>query len=192
MTAYLLSGPAAEPVSLDDAKAYLRLDSDDEDALVTTLVTAARLHVEGTTGRALLTQSWRLVLDDWPSVGLLRLPVGPLQSLTAITAYDINGDPVTLSTDGALWDAQAAPSLLYLPAGFGDGVVLRPFQAIEIDYVAGYGTDPADVPATLRQALLLLVAYWFENRDAVVLAGSGSVIPSGFDQLVGPYRSIRL
>jgi len=192
MTAYLLSGPAAEPVSLDDAKAYLRLDSDDEDALVTTLVTAARLHVEGATGRALLTQSWRLVLDDWPSVGLLRLPVGPLQSLTAITAYDINGDPVTLSTDGVLWDAQAAPSLLYLPAGFGDGVVLRPFQGVEIDYVAGYGTDPADVPATLRQALLLLVAYWFENRDAVVLAGSGSVIPSGFDQLVGPYRSIRL
>jgi uncharacterized phiE125 gp8 family phage protein len=192
MTAYLLSGPAAEPVSLDDAKAYLKLDTDDEDALVTTLVTAARLHVEGTTGRALLNQSWRLVLDDWPSVGLLRLPVAPLQSLTAITAYDINGDPVTLSTDGVLWDAQAAPTLLYLPAGFGDAVILRPLQAIEIDYVAGYGTDPADVPATLRQALLLLVAYWFEHRDAVVLAGSGSVIPSGFDQLVGAYRSIRL
>lgn len=192
MTAYLLSGPAAEPVSLDDAKAYLKLDTDDEDALVTTLVTAARLHVEGTTGRALLNQSWRLVLDDWPSVGLLRLPVAPLQSLTAITAYDINGDPVTLSTDGVLWDAQAAPTLLYLPAGFGDAVILRALQAIEIDYVAGYGTDPADVPATLRQALLLLVAYWFEHRDAVVLAGSGSVIPSGFDQLVGAYRSIRL
>jgi uncharacterized phiE125 gp8 family phage protein len=179
-------------VSLDDAKAYLKLDTDDEDALVTTLVTAARLHVEGTTGRALLNQSWRLVLDDWPSVGLVRLPVGPLQSLTAITAYDINGDPVTLSTDGVLWDAQAAPTLLYLPAGFGDAVILRPLQAIEIDYVAGYGPDPADVPATLRQALLLLVAYWFEHRDAVVLAGSGSVIPSGFDQLVGAYRSIRL
>ena len=192
MTAYLLSGPVTEPVSLDDAKAYLKLDTDDEDALVTTLITAARLHVEGTTGRALLNQSWRLVLDDWPSVGLLRLPVGPLQSLTAITAYDINGDPVTLSTDGVLWDAQAAPTLLYLPAGFGDAVILRALQAIEIDYVAGYGTDPADVPATLRQALLLLVAYWFEHRDAVVLAGSGSVIPSGFDQLVGAYRSIRL
>jgi uncharacterized phiE125 gp8 family phage protein len=192
MTAYLLSGPAAEPASLDDAKAYLKLDTDDEDALVTTLITAARLHVEGTTGRALLTQSWRLVLDDWPPAGLVRLPVAPLQSLTAITACDINGDPVTLPTDGVLWDAQAAPALLYLPAGFGDTVILRPLQAIEIDYVAGYGTDPADVPATLRQALLLLVAYWFEHRDAVVLAGSGSVIPSGFDQLVGAYRSIRL
>lgn len=192
MTAYLLSGPAAEPVSLDDAKAWLKLDTDDEDALVTTLVTAARLHVEGTTGRALLTQSWRLVLDDWPQVGLVRLPVAPLQSLTAITAYDINGDPVTLATDGVLWDAQAAPSLLYLPAGFGDEVILRPFQGVEIDYVAGYGTDPTEVPATLRQALLLLVAYWFEHRDAVVVAGSGSVIPSGFGQLVGAYRSIRL
>jgi uncharacterized phiE125 gp8 family phage protein len=192
MTAYLLSGPASEPVSLDDAKAYLKLDTTDEDALVTTLVTAARLHVEGTTGRALITQSWRLVLDDWPPVGLVRLPVAPLQSLTEITAYDVNGDAVTLSTDGVLWDALAAPSLLYLPTGFGDEVVLRPFQGIEIDYVAGYGSDPADVPATLRQAMLLLVAYWFENRDAVVLAGAGSVVPSGFEQIVGAYRGIRL
>ena len=192
MTAYLLSGPATEPVSLDDAKAYLKLDTDDEDALVTTLITAARLHVEGTTARALIAQSWRLVLDDWPPAGLVRLPVAPLQSLTAITAYDINGDPVTLSTEGVLWDAQAAPSLLYLPAGFGDAVILRPFQGVEIDYVAGYGADPAEVPATLRQALLLLAAYWFENRDAVVLAGTGSVVPSGFDQIVGAYRSIRL
>jgi uncharacterized phiE125 gp8 family phage protein len=192
MTAYLLSGPATEPVSLDDAKAYLKLDTDDEDALVTTLITAARLHVEGTTGRALITQSWRLVLDDWPPVGLVRLPVAPLQSLTAITAYDVNGDPVTLSTDGVLWDAQAAPSLLYLPAGFGDEVILRPLQGVEIDYVAGYGADASDVPATLCQALLLLVAYWFENRGAVVLAGTGSIVPSGFDQIIGAYRSIRL
>ena len=81
---------------------------------------------------------------------------------------------------------------LLLPAGFGDAVILRPFQGVEIDYVAGYGADPAEVPATLRQALLLLVAYWFENRDAVVLAGTGSVVPSGFDQIVGAYRSIRL
>jgi uncharacterized phiE125 gp8 family phage protein len=192
MTSYLLAGPASEPVSLDDAKAYLKLDSTDDDALVTTLITAARLHIEGTTGQALLSQSWRVVVDDWPPAGLIRLPVSPLTSLTAITAYDRDGNPSALSLAGVLWDATAAPTVLFLPASFGAGVPLRDRQGIEIDYVAGFGGDPADVPATLIQALLTLVAYWYENRDAVLIAGSGSVIPAGIDLMLAPYRSVRL
>jgi uncharacterized phiE125 gp8 family phage protein len=192
MTSYLLAGPTAEPVSLDDAKAYLKLDTTDDDALVTTLISAARFHIEGTTGRALLSQSWRVVVDDWPAAGLVRLPIAPLISLTAITAYDGDGNPSTLSLSGVLWDAIASPTVLFLPAGFGAGVLLRDRQGIEIDYVAGFGSDPADVPATLRQALLTLVAYWFENRDAVLLAGTGSIVPAGIDMLLGPYRSVRL
>jgi uncharacterized phiE125 gp8 family phage protein len=61
MTSYLLAGPAGEPLTLAETKAYLRLDDEAEDALVTTLITAARLHVEGVTGRALMAQSWRLI-----------------------------------------------------------------------------------------------------------------------------------
>jgi uncharacterized phiE125 gp8 family phage protein len=91
-----------------------------------------------------------------------------------------------------LWDATAAPTVLFLPASFGAGVPLRDRQGIEIDYVAGFGGDPADVPATLIQALLTLVAYWYENRDAVLIAGSGSVIPAGIDLMLAPYRSVRL
>jgi uncharacterized phiE125 gp8 family phage protein len=192
MTSYLLSGPAGEPVSLDAAKAFLRLDTTDEDALVTTLITAARLHIEGVTGQALLAQSWRLVLDDWPVTAMVCLPLGPLQSLTAITAYDADGNADDLSLDGVLWDATATPPRLYLPAGFGAGAVLRSRQGIEIDFVAGYGSDPADVPAPLCQAMLSLIAYWYENRDAVILAGSGAIVPTGFDRLVAPYRSVRL
>ncbi len=192
MTSYLLTGPASEPVALADAKAFLKLDTTDDDALVSTLITAARLHVEGTTGRALLSQGWRVVLDDWPPGGLVRLPVSPLLSLTAITAYDAAGDPVSLPLTGVLWDATAAPTVLFLPAGYGVAQILRQRQGIEIDYVAGYGADPADVPATLKQALLTLVAYWLENRDAVVIAGSGSVVPTGIDLLLAPYRSVRL
>ena len=143
------------------------------------LITAARLHIEGTTGRALLSQSWRVVLDDWPPAGLIRLPVSPLLSLTAITAYDADGNPSTLPLSGVVWDASASPTVLFLPAGFGAGVPLRERQGIELDYTAGYGSDPADVPAPLRQALLTLVAYWYENRDAVLIAGSGSVDPGG-------------
>lgn len=71
-------------------------------------------------------------------------------------------------------------------------LLMRERQAIEIDYVAGYGPDAADVPADLRQALLVLVGYWFANRDAVIVAGSGAAAPLGFDRLVANYRRVRL
>lgn len=192
MTAYLLAGPAVEPVTLAEAKAWLRLDDSDEDTLVTTLVTAARLHVEAVTGLALITQSWRLVRDGWPLDGTVRLPVSPLQSLTSITTYDAEGTATTLALDGVLTDAAGNPAAVILPAGFGAGTVLRPRQGIEIDYVAGFGDDGASVPAPLRQALLTLLAYWFENRDAVVMAGAGSIIPQNFDLMVAPHRAVRL
>jgi len=192
MTSFLLEGPAAEPVTLAEAKAFLKLDSGDEDALVSTLVTAARLHVEGATGRALISQSWRLVLDRWPVSRTIRLAVGPLIGLTAITAYDEDGEPETLPLTGVLWDATASPALVFLPPGFGATNPVRARRGIEIDFTAGYGTEPDDVPATLRQAMLTLIAYWFENRDTVVIAGSGAVIPAGLDLMLGPYRSLRL
>lgn len=192
MTSYLLTGPATEPVSLDDAKAYLRVDDTTEDSLVATLITAARIHLESLTGRALIAQTWRLVLDAWPCDGVIGLPVAPLISLTAITAYDPDGNPTTIAMAGIEPAVGATPARLFLPANFHPGPTLRAHEGIEIDYLAGYGTAASDVPADLVQALMVLVAYWFENRDAVVIAGSGAIVPSGFDRLVASYRSIRL
>jgi uncharacterized phiE125 gp8 family phage protein len=70
-------------------------------------------------------------------------------------------------------------------------LVLSP-QGIEIDYVAGYGSAADEVPADLRQAVLLLIAHWHEHRDAVVIAGSGAVVPSGFDRVVSAYKQVRM
>ena len=86
MISYLLAGPAEEPVSLAEARAFLRVDDTAEDGLITTLIGAARLHVEGVTGRALLAQSWRVVLDAWPDDRQVRLPVTPFMAVTEITA----------------------------------------------------------------------------------------------------------
>lgn len=192
MTSYLLSGPASEPVTLDEARAFVRMDDTAEDGLLSTLVTAARLHVEAVTGRALISQAWRVVLDGWPFDRVVTLPVSPAISLTAVTTYDFAGTAVSVPLDGMLLDAGDAPAQLFLLAEFDPPVLLRERQGIEIDYLAGYGATAADVPAVLRQALLLLVGYWFENRDVVTIAGLGSVVPTGFDLMVAPYRAVRL
>lgn len=190
MTSYLLAGPAIEPISLAEAKAYLRVDDAAEDGLIATLIAAARLHLEGTTGRALIAQSWRVVLDCWPTERELRLPVSPLMSLTTVTAYD--GADSDHEIGLAQFQTEADPATLLLPLTIEGMPVTRERQGIEIDYAAGYGVDADDVPADLRQALLKLIGYWFEHRDAVVVAGSGSWVPAGFERLVAPYRSVRL
>lgn len=190
MTAYLLAGPAQEPVSLAEARAFLRLDGDAEDALVQTLVTAARLHVEAITARAMIAQTWRLVLDAWPPDGAVRLPVGPALSLVAVTAFDDQDDPHELGPDQFTLDAQT-PRLL-LPARIEGMPTLRRRLGLEIDWVAGFGETAEAVPADLRHAMLVLVAYWFDNRDAVMVAGSGAVVPRGFDRLVAGHRQVRL
>jgi uncharacterized phiE125 gp8 family phage protein len=188
MTSYLLAGPAEEPVSLVEAKAFLKVDDTAEDGLITTLIGAARLHIEGVTGRALLAQSWRMVRDDWPENRQVRLPVGPLLSVIAITAYDGEG----MGHAVPLAQFLREPEALVLPASIAGMPTLRERQGIEIDYRAGFGTDPNDVPRDIKQALLVLLGYWFEHRDAVIVAGSGAVVPSGFDRLVAGYKRVRL
>jgi len=186
MISYLLAGPALEPVTLAEAKAFLRVDDGAEDALVATLITAARLNIESTTGRALLAQSWRVVLDCWPGDRAVRLPVAPLISLAAVTAYDEAGvaHPIAPSQ----FQTEAAPARLLLPPTIDGMPATRERQGIEIDYSAGFGSDAVDVPADLRQALLTLVASWFEHRDVA----DASATPAGFDRLVAPYRRVRL
>lgn len=188
MTSYLLAGPAEEPVSLAEAKAFLKIDDMAEDALITTLIGAARLHVEGVSGTALIAQSWRIVLDDWPENRIVRLPVSPLIAVTGIAATDDNGG----SHEIGLGQFRSEPDRLIVPRVVTGMPALQERQGIEIDYVAGFGTEPEDVPAVLRQAVLTLVAHWHAHRDAVIVAGSGAVVPTGFDRMIAAYKRVRL
>jgi uncharacterized phiE125 gp8 family phage protein len=145
---------------------------------------------EAHTSRALITQSWRLVLDGWPAADAVDLPVGPAASLTSVTAYDADDAANALDPRQFALDGNAQPARLLLPERIGGMPVLRRHQGIEIDYAAGYGDAADDVPTDLRQAILVLVGHWFENRDAAL--DSGRAVPASFERLAGPYRRVRL
>lgn len=189
MTSFLLAGPAKEPVSLAQAKAHLRVDDDADNGLVESLITSARIHLEAVTGRALIEQSWRLVRDDWPDNGIVTLPVGPVSAIDEIRTYDTSGNPLIIDVGTVLLDGQGVPPRVVL-AGARPSVRHR--LGVEIDFTAGYGTEAGDVPADLIQALLTLVAYWYENRDTVLVVGARGLIPSGFDRLIASYKRVRL
>jgi uncharacterized phiE125 gp8 family phage protein len=183
----LLTGPAAEPVTLADMKAHLRLDTSDEDDLVTALISAARLQVESRTRRALITQTWRLWLDRWPTHTVLSLKLAPLRAVTAARVFNQAGvaTPVPTSAFQVLGGAPGRILFTSVPAPG------RAAGGIEIDVEAGYGPMPADVPADLRQSVRLLAAFWFENR-ALLPGGTAEALPAGLDALLAPFRLIDL
>jgi uncharacterized phiE125 gp8 family phage protein len=192
MATVLLSGPAVEPITLAEAKAHLRVDSSGEDSLIQSLIMASRLHIEAALDLALITQSWRHQRDVWPPSRVLILPLRPIQSVTAVTLHDDDATSRSLDIEDFIVDGFANPARLVwrgpgaVPAA---GMVAN---GIEIDFVAGHGNSPADVPQPIRQALLLLIAHWYEHREPVEIGATATTIPAGVSELLMPYRRRQL
>lgn len=183
-------------ISTADAKAFLRVDISDDDTLIGDLVGAAAAHLDGKDGilgRALLSQTWTLRLDDFPCetwddpYAGIRVPLPPLQSVSSITYLDGNGDSQTLATSVYAVDTASEPGIISLKSGQSWPSVQDVRNAITITFVAGYGDAASDLPRNLRLAAQQLVAAWYDNRSAVI-AGSMSVLPMAFDRLIAPYK----
>ena len=190
MTLTRIAAPAAEPVTLSEAKAHLRVTDTMEDTLISSLVEAAREEVELATGLALITQDWRLYLDNWPPSGLVRLRRAPVQSVIQVTVYDSAGNPQTVVPPAINLDRNNRPARFLMPDGLnGPG---KAMNGIEIDFRAGYGATGTDVPDGLKRAILLLVGFWYENRGTQGGNGAEAAWPDGYERLIARHKAMEL
>lgn len=160
MSLRLITAPATEPVSAATAKTYLRVDHSSDDALIATLLRAAREQGEMLSRRAFINQTLEQTLDDWPSDYLLTILRPRLQSVTSVKYLD--EDAVEATWTDYTVDTKSEPGKIIfhsLPS-----VALLESGAITVRFVAGYGTTDSDVPDRIKQAILQLVAYWYEGR----------------------------
>lgn len=185
----LVTAATVEPVTMAEARAHLRVDTNDEDALIAGYIVAARKAVETQTG-PLCTQTWDYTIGrTWPMVGVhygIRLPYAPVQSVTSVSYVDENGATQTLSS--ALYQSDLSAPIPTIWKAYGalwPSVRDQP-AAITVRFVAGYGTT-ADVPDPIRQAILLMVGQFYEHRENVVLNQVPHQIPMGVDALISPY-----
>lgn len=187
MNLTLITAPATEPITIDEAKLHLRVDHDSEDTIIDRLITVARRHVELYQRRALITQTWQIWLDEWPQDGAKRLPRPPLQSVTSAKYYGTDDTEYTF--DEYSVDTDSEPGRVYLNYGESwPSTTLRPAHAIVIEYVAGYG-DADDVPRNVVQAMLLLIGHLYENREAIMTTGMNAVsVPMTVDALLSMDR----
>lgn len=191
----LVTGPATEPLTLAEAKAHARVAIAADDGLIAGYILAARSYLEEITGRAFLTQTWDYVIDgDWPWFNdldarrhyrLIQIPKVPVQSVTSITYVDPAGAEQTLASNQYVVDTGCPIASVYPAYGVDWPDVRCQRASITVRFVAGWSND---FPDALRQALLLLVGHFYENRESVVVGTIATELPMAVSALVAPYR----
>jgi uncharacterized phiE125 gp8 family phage protein len=212
MTVVVITPPAAMPVTLDQAKANLRVDNTDEDAFITSLIQVVSAGLDGPDGllgRSLVIQTLELRLDAFPPTCFdddrslclqgehrwsyahtdIPLPFPPIVSITSVKYFDTDGADQTLTSSAYQVLAAAGRARISLVSGqsWPDAPFRR--EGIRIRYVAGYGADDIAVPAPIRHAILLKVANLYTNRESVVLDSRAAIeMPQSAEALLAPYR----
>lgn len=190
MTWVLKTAPAIEPVTTAEFKTHSRIDVSDEDTLIDGYIASARATFEDRTGRSLITQTWNLYLDQWPADGVIELPRGaPLQSVTHVKYWDTDDNESTVSSGDYRIDTNKEPGRIVLKSGSSwPADTLRNSNAIEVEYIAGYGDAADDVPQRIKDCIKFLVALWYENREPIVVGTIATDIPHTFKMLLRPFK----
>jgi uncharacterized phiE125 gp8 family phage protein len=194
--------PTIEPVGLSDVKLHLRVDIDDDDALIQDLIITARTYVERQTGLSLLPQTWELYLDRFPRPNAyemwpwmappstILIPRFPVQSITSLIWKDVNGGTNTVDPSTYLVDLQSRfPRLVPTTLGKGwpaeAGPPLVQQNGVVLTFTAGYAS-PGLVDIRVRQAIKLLVGLWYQNREAAITSTrvASATVPYGVKELL--------
>lgn len=171
-----VTAPVSEPVSLAEAKLYLRVDGSAEDTLIADLIVAARLSAEDYLRSSLITQSWKLAHDDYIQERI-ALAMGPVSSISSITMVARDGTTQVVSANA-----------YYLNAA-GDGVMVDNVvfgNRVDIVYVTGYG-DSTKVPTPIKLGMLAHIAAMYDARGV-----GESALPAQSIAFYAPFRRIYL
>jgi uncharacterized phiE125 gp8 family phage protein len=183
-----VNAPLVSPITLPEVKFQLRIEHDEDDALITRLIDLATAFadVKGVLGKAMITQTWADWMGPNPTQSV-QLLLGPVQSVNAVKYYDVDGNLQTDTLSNYNLFGLPSRKIVEPKSGFNWPVTQDRDDAIQIEYVIGYGDDPSDVPRTVRHALMLMVGHWYENREQTQMDQLAD-IPFGFMELINIHK----
>lgn len=183
-----ITPPNIEPVTLETAKLFLRIDHEDEDALIADFIQSARIQIETLCRQSLIARTQRLTLIP-PFDQVLKLNISPIISIDEVTLERSDGVSETISLDDLSINLRSSPATLCPKTlSVSNWRNRTDNQAITVNVTAGYGEAVTDIPMPLRQAILLLVGQAYEYRAGQDVPS----IPMMVDALIMPYRSLKL
>jgi len=185
----LVTPPAVEPITLAEAKLHAKVDTSADDTLIGDLIVAARQYAEQYTQRAFINQTWRLTLDYYEfnfERRYIELDKGNIDSIASFNCYDSNNNVALFANT----NYRLSGSRLVLDDKAEWPIFNRLYEAVSIDYVAGFGATAADVPQAIKQAILMLVDHYYINRLAT--SAPVNTLPFGVQALLQTYRIFSL
>lgn len=187
--------PLVEPVTLTEAKAHLRVDADEDNAYIMSLVGAAREWVEQYLDRTLVHTQWTMRMDKLPDSSLkaIELPRPPMAQAADKTAVVVtftyeNGTTATYDSASLRVDRHATPGAIKTLYGFAWQPHLWDDNSVSVTWWGGYGEDGGNVPRQAKTAILMLVAHWYESRSAVLAGSISKEIEFGVKSLLDSVR----
>ncbi len=186
----LKTGPATTAISLAEAKAFLRVDSDydDDDAYITSLIGVATNVVEQFTRRRLITQTYNIYYDEFPP--FMDLQVGNVASVTHVKYYDTDNTLQTLNTSEYDVDIRVKPGRIYQAEDGNFPDTYERANSVEVEFVVG--SAASDVEDAIKQAMYIVIGRYYENRQDVVMGTQVNELPLMVDHLLTPYRLLEL
>lgn len=180
----IITDISTEPITLAEAKLHLRvLTGTSEDAVIQALIVAAREYCEQYTGRAFGTKTLELILDAFPVGDSIYLPCPPLQSVASAKYTDKDGVEATMPETDYIVDSDSTIGRI-VRVNSWPSFIPYASNPIKIRYTAGY-TAP---PKTLKQAMLLLIGHWYNNRESSTDAGKLNQLDFSVRALLSQYR----
>lgn len=184
MPARRIAQPTVEPMTLAQAKLHLRVDYDDDDELIASLITVARATAEDRLSRTLISTTWRLTVDKFSPA--LELPNAPALSVQSIKYIDTTGIERTLDPVDYFLDSVTEPGYIVPAAGRTWPDTQDSINAVVVDYTAGYGTTADKVPTPIVQWMKLAIGDMYDRRNR---SAEKPNVPQNFaDSLLDVYR----
>lgn len=181
--------PATEPITLQEAKAHLRVDLDDEDTIITVLIGVSRGTLESETNRAFIRRGFSMKMDCFPLCNTIELQHGDVEAETVEVKYFDESEAEQTLDSSTYWVDTHGPIARIVTRDTWPGTYDGRPNSVSINYDAGYA-DADAVPLPIKQAMLLLIGHLYENRQAVVTGSTSTAIvevPLTVRYLITPY-----
>lgn len=187
MRAYKVVTPAtSNPITLTEAKTHLKVDTTADDTFITNLIKSATSSAQEYTNRFFIATTIQQVGDKWEDISnLLKSPVA---SVTNIKYVDTSGTLQTLNTDVYFVDDVNKPARIGLKPNQSFPEIIDRLNAVQVNYVVGLAAGPDEVDEGIRQALLLTIGNWYQNRQAVVTGTIATELPMNAKFLLDQYK----
>ena len=187
MRAFKVVTPAtSNPITLTEAKTHLKVDTTADDTFITNLIKSATSSAQEYTNRFFIATTIQQVGDKWEDISnLLKSPVA---SVTNIKYVDPSGSLQTLSTDVYFVDDVNKPARIGLKPNQSYPEIIDRLNAVQVNYVVGLAAGPDEVDEGIRQALLLTIGNWYQNRQAVVTGTIATELPMNAKFLLDQYK----